>query len=159
MDETKRYITKISRVAHRYTGICLRGTNIGTSEYECLHYISKNSGISQEKLRNLLNIDKAAVARMVANLEKKGYLLREPDENDKRAKKLYITEKAVDIKNMTSCVESFFYEWLLEDINENEKKVFLNVLGKLYIKSKQERRENFTNIMKRDVAYHGKIDD
>jgi DNA-binding MarR family transcriptional regulator len=159
MDATKRYITKIARVAHRYTGISLHGSNIGTSEYECLHYISKNSGVSQEKLRSILNIDKASVARMVANLEKKGYVHRVQDEHDKRAKKLFVTDKAVDIKNMTSSVESFFYEWLLEGIDEDEKNTFLKVLSKLYLKSKQERRENFINIKKRDVMCNGKFED
>lgn len=52
-----------------------------------MHYVRKNAGISQEKLANILNIDKAAVTRMVANLEK-GYLDRLQDETDKRAKKL-----------------------------------------------------------------------
>jgi DNA-binding MarR family transcriptional regulator len=159
MDVTKRYITKICRVAQRYSGLRLQGTNIGTSEYECLHYIRKNNGISQEKLRSFLNIDKAAVARMVANLEKKGYLYRLQDENDKRAKKLFTTDKAVDIKNMTSSVESFFYEWLLEDINQNEKEIFLKVLSELYIKSKKERVERFINIKKREVDSYGEAQD
>ena len=159
MDVTKRYITKICRVAQRYAGIRLKGTNIGTSEYECLHYIRKNNGMSQEKLRSFLNVDKAAVTRMVANLEKKGYLYRLQDENDKRSKRLFTTDKAVDIKNMTSSVESFFYEWLLEDIDEEEKVVFLKVLNELYIKSKKERIERFINIKKREVDYNGEAQD
>lgn len=159
MDITKRYITKISRVAHRYSGLRLQGTNIGTSEYECLHYISKNNGMNQEKLRSFLNIDKSAVARMVANLEEKGYVYRLQDEDDKRAKKLFITDKAVDIKNISSSVESFFYEWLLEDIDQGEKNIFLKVLNDLYIKSKKERVEGFINIKKRDVNYYGKAED
>jgi DNA-binding MarR family transcriptional regulator len=156
MDVTKRQITKICRAAQRYASIKLQGSNVGTSEYECLHFIRKYDGISQERLRSMLNIDKAAVARMVANLEKKGYLSRLQDENDKRAKKLSATDKAVDIKNMTSSVESFFYEWLLEDINEDEKIIFLKVLDQLYIKSKRERVENFANIKKLDDDYHEK---
>ncbi|MGV8982082.1 MarR family winged helix-turn-helix transcriptional regulator [Clostridium sp.] len=159
MDITKRYISKICRVAHRYASSCLQGTNIGTSEYECLHYIRKNNGMSQEKLRSFLNVDKSAVARMVANLEEKGYLYRLQDENDKRAKKLFVTDKAVHIKNMSSSVESFFYEWLLEDISPDEKKVFLKVLNTLYIKSKKERVEDFINIKKRDVDYYGEAND
>ncbi|MFT5872066.1 MAG: DNA-binding MarR family transcriptional regulator [Clostridium sp.] len=156
MDITKRHITKICRVAHQYATSCLQGINIGTSEYECLHFIRKNNGMSQEKLRSFLNIDKSAVTRMVANLEEKGYLYRLQDEKDKRSKKLFTSDKAVDVKNMSSSVESFFYEWLLEDINHEEKKIFLKVLNDLYIKSKKERIEGFINIKKRDVDYYGK---
>ena len=159
MDITNRYITKISREAQRFARLSLQGTDLGTSEYECLHYIRKNSGVSQEKLSTFLNIDKAAVARMAVNLEKKGYLYRLQDENDKRAKKLFVTDKVIDIKNMTSSGESTFYEWLIEGIDEEKKKVFLNVLYEIYIKSKKERREHFVNIKKRDVANYGKVED
>jgi len=159
MDITKRYISKICRISHRYASLRLQGTNIGTSEYECLHYISKNNGMSQEKLRSFLNIDKSAVARMVANLEEKGYLYRLQDETDKRAKKLFITDNAVTVKNMSSSVESFFYEWLLEDVNQDERKIFLKVLDELYRKSKAERVEGFINLKKRDVDYYGKVKD
>lgn len=159
MDITKRYITKICRAAQRYANLSLKDTDLGTSEFECLHYVRKNKGISQEKLRSFLNIDKAAVARMMVNLEKKGYLYRLQDENDKRAKKIFVTDKVVDMKNTTSSVESFFYEWLLEDTNEDEKKVFLKVLYELYFKSKKERVEHFANIKKNEVNFHGEIED
>ena len=159
MDLTKRYITKIGREAQRYAKLRLQGTNIGTSEYECLDYIRKHSGISQETLRSFLNVDKAAVARMIANLERKGYVYRLQDENDKRAKKLFVTDKTVDIKNMTSSIEASFYEWLLEDVAEDEKEIFLKVLGEIYIKSKMERRVGFKNIKKRDVVNYGEIED
>ena len=115
--------------------------------------------MNQESLRSFLNIDKSAVARMAANLEEKGYIYRLQDESDKRSKKLFITDKAVHIKDISSSVESFFYEWLLEDIPQEEKKVFLKVLEDLYIKSKKERREGFINIKKRDVDYYVKAKD
>lgn len=158
MDETKRYITKIAREAQRYAKLRLQGTNIGTSECECLDYIRKNRGTSQEKLSSLLNIDKAAVTRMIANLERKGYVYREQDENDKRIKKVFVTEKAVEIKQLTSSIESSFYDWLLEDVNDDEKKEFLSVLNKIYIKSKMERRAKFENIKKRDVENYGEVE-
>lgn len=159
MDLTKRYITKISRVAQRYENLVLKDIDLGTSEYECLRQIRKHKGISQENLRSILNVDKAAVARMVANLERKGYLYRLPDEKDKRAKKLYSTDKAIDIKNAASSVESRFYEWLLEDIEEDDKKVFLKVLNELYIKSKKERIANFASIMKSEATMDGTAED
>lgn len=159
MDITKRYITKIARAASQYANLYLKDTDIGTSEYECLHFIRKNGGMSQEKLRSILNIDKSAITRMVVNLEKKGYLYRLQDKNDKRSKKLFVTDKVIDMKNMTSSVENFFYEWLLEDIEEDEKKVFIRVLDELYKKSKKERVVHFANIMKRGDTHYGKVKD
>lgn len=159
MDATKRYLTKIAREAQRFAKLKLQGTNIGTTECECLDYIRKNRATSQEKLGSFLNVDKAAVTRMIANLERKGYVYRLPDEKDKRAKKLFVTDKAVDIKHLTSSIEATFYEWLLEEVNEEEKEVFLKVLGEIYMKSKMERRVNFQNITKRDVISDEEVND
>lgn len=156
MDLSKRYITKIARVAQKYSHLTLKDIDLGTSEYECLRQIRKHQGLSQENLGSILSIDKAAVARMVANLERKGYVYRLPDENDKRAKKLFVSEKAYHIKNATTSVESYFYEWLLDGISKDELNVFLKVLNKLYYKSKQERRANFANIFKSEVVSGGK---
>lgn len=150
MDESKRYITKISREAQRYANLSLKGTDIGATEFECLQFVRKHSGISQETLRNSLNVDKSAVTRMVANLEKKGYLYRLQDEVDRRAKKLYATERVSEIKNLAVSKEAFFYEWLLEELSENDKESFLRILDKLYEKSKMERRAQFVNLLERE---------
>jgi len=146
MDSTQRYITKIARAAIRYSNVALKKSGIGSTEYECLHIIRKNEGINQERISEMLNIDKAAVTRMIHNLEKKDFVYREKDTNDKRNNKIYSTEKALTIKFEETDAESTFYEWLLEDIEPADVEIFLNVLGKLYAKSKKERVENFSNI-------------
>lgn len=158
MDLTKRYITKVARAAQRYANLKLKKTDLGPSEYECLHYIRKNGGINQEKLRSMLNIDKSAITRMVINLERKGYIYREQDEIDKRAKKLFATDKVFELKNMSYSMESYFYEWLLEDIDVCEMEIFLKVLDHLYIKSKKERVKNYANINRREEISNGKIE-
>lgn len=146
MDETKRYITKISRVAQMYTNHVLKDINLSASEYMCLHYIRKREGLNQEELRSLLAIDKAAVTRIVTSLEKKEYLERRVDEKDRRSKRLFTTEKTKAAKMVTTANESYFYQWLMEAVDKDEKEIFLKVLKELYIKSKNERRANFENI-------------
>ncbi|WP_346916367.1 MarR family transcriptional regulator [Clostridium sp.] len=149
MDETKRYITKIGRVAQMYTNGVLRGINLSASEYICLRYIRKREGLSQEELRGLLSIDKAAVTRLVNNLEKKGYAIRYKDEKDKRINRLFPTEKAKEVKDIATATETHFYQWLMEDVDNEEKEIFLKVLKKLYVKSKTERKANFKNIIEK----------
>src|SRR6185437_10954903 len=102
MDETKRYITKIGRVAQMYTNGVLSGINLSASEYTCLRYIRKREGLSQEELRGLLSIDKAAVTRLVSNLEKKGYVVRYKDKKDKRINRLFPTEKTKEVKDIAT---------------------------------------------------------
>lgn len=159
MDITQRKITKIAREALRFTSKVLKDTGLGLSEYEFIHCIRHNPGISQEGVREKLGLDKAAVARRAANLEKKGFIVRKPDPNDGRSKQLYVTEQANAVKNSKVAVEAFFYEWLMEDITSDEKEIFLSVLDRIYWKSKNERRADFKNLIELEANRHGKIDD
>ena len=146
MDPTRRQITKITRNAARFAAGVLRKGGIGPTEYECLHMLRKNEGINQEQLSEILNVDKAAITRMIHNLEKKGYAVREKDERDKRSNRLFTTPKALEIKFDEASAESLFYEWLMCDMAPEEMEVFRTTLEKIYLKSKTEYTEKFRNI-------------
>lgn len=150
MDITERKITKIARVAQRFAAQVSPNTGLGESESELLHFVRHHAGCTQGEARAWLNVDKAAVTRMVTRLETKGFLRREGSETDKRAKCLYALEKAEDAKGAAVSMETRFYEWLVEDISAESMQPFLEVLDRLYQKSKQERRANFANV-KRQV--------
>ena len=154
MDSTKRQITKIAREAGRFTGKVLKDTGLGLSEYEFIHCIRHNPGIRQEGVREKLGLDKAAVARRAANLEKKGYIVRKADPGDGRSKLLFATEKSDKVNNSKVAVEEFFYEWLMEDITGPEKDLFISVLDRIYWKSKVERREGFRNLIELEAGRH-----
>ncbi|WP_352419175.1 MarR family transcriptional regulator [Proteiniborus sp.] len=158
MDSTQRKITKIAREALRFTSKVLKDTGLGLSEYEFIHCIRHNPGISQEGLREKFGLDKSAVARRAANLEKKGFIERKPDPNDGRGKQLFATEQANTVKNSKVLVESFFYEWLLQDVTGEEREIFLTVLDRIYWKSKNERRADFKNLIELEANCHGKFE-
>lgn len=147
MDKTERKIMKIDRVAQMFTAKALKDTGIGLSEYEFIHCIRHNPGLSQNEIARKLNQDKAGIARRTANLMKKGYICTRPDESDGRIKRVYATEKAQKVKESKEEVESFFYKWLMEEVPEDKLNVFLEVLDQIYWKSKLERRADFYTIL------------
>lgn len=85
MDITKRKITKIAREVGKFTVRTLREDGIGTAEFDVLHAIRKNPGITQAGVCRIVGIDKGAVARQTANLEAKGYLIRKENPGDGRS--------------------------------------------------------------------------
>ena len=78
MDESGRKITKIAREAGKFTLKMMKEEGIGTAEFDFIHFIRHNPGVTQAKVREQLKIDKGAAARRAANLESKGYLYRKP---------------------------------------------------------------------------------
>ena len=106
MDSTRRQITKIAREVSKFTVRTLRTEGVGTAEYDFIHVVRKNPGITQTALREILTLDKGAAARRAASLEAKGYLIRKPNPADGRSQLLYATEKANLLKNSKASVEA-----------------------------------------------------
>ena len=124
------------------------GRRRGTAEFDVIHLVRHNPGITQTKVRETLKIDKGAAAKRVASLEAKGYLVRKPNPEDGRSQLLYATEKAEKLKNSKAHIETVFYEWLLSELPGEEKEAFCKTLDTLYWKSKRQRQKGFTDVAK-----------
>lgn len=148
MDVTERKMTKIAREVSKFTVQTMKEEGIGTAEFDFIHLIRHHPGLTQAEVREQLKIDKGAAARRAASLEAKGYLVRKPNPADGRSQLLYATEKAENLKNSKAHIEAVFYEWLLAELPEEEKETFCQILDKLYLRSKNERRAGFVNIAK-----------
>ena len=143
MDITKRKITKIAREVSKFTVRTLREDGIGPAEFDILHAIRKNPGITQAGVCRILGVDKGAAARQTANLETKGYLIRRENPGDGRSQLLFATEKAEGLKNSKAHIETLFYEWLLEPLSEKDRLEFSRLLEILYQRCKAESKADF----------------
>ena len=146
MDDTKRQITKIAREVGKFTVRTLRADGIGTGEFDTLHAIRKNPGITQAEVCRITGLDKGAVARQTASLEAKGYIERRENPADGRSRLLFALAKADMLKNSKAHVEALFYEWLLDCLNENERTQFTAALQKLYDRCKTESKADFSTV-------------
>lgn len=147
MDETGRKITKIAREVGKFTVRNMRREGVGAAEFDIVHLVRHNPGITQTQVVQALNMDKGAAAKRVASLENKGYLVRRPNPADGRSQLLYATEAADGLRNSKAHIEEVFYTWLLEDLDREEAEQFCATLDKLCQKSKAQRKADF-----RDVA-------
>ena len=120
MDESGRKITKIAREVGKFTVQTMKEEGIGTAEFDFIHLVRHNPGITQTEVRETLKIDKGAAARRAASLEAKGYLERKPNPADGRSQLLYATKKAEALKNSKASIEAVFYEWLLAELPEED---------------------------------------
>ena len=70
MDSTQRRITKIAREVSKFTVQTMKEEGIGTAEFDVIHLVRHNPGITQKKVCETLKIDKGAAAKRVASLER-----------------------------------------------------------------------------------------
>ncbi len=107
----------------------LKPFGLGAGQYSYLFALYAQDGRSQQNLADRLAVDKAAAMRVIGKLEKKGYVKRVPDENDRRAYRVHLTGKARAAKP------------------ELEKAV-MEVLDVLQQKLSEEERETAGRLMK-----------
>ena len=148
MDISERKITKIAREVGKFTARTMKAEGVGTAEFDLIHLVRKNPGITQSEICSLLGADKGAVAKQTANLEAKGYLRREINPADGRSRLIYPTELSQSLKNSKAHIEALFYEWLLSSLDEAERREFSELLDILYRKCKEESKSGFPNITK-----------
>lgn len=146
MEHPARKITKIAREAEHLVLLASRADGIGTAEIDCLHAVRHHPGVTQAELVAMLHSDKAAIARRTANLERKGYLRREPNPSDGRSQLLYATEQAEGLRNAKAEAESAFYDYLMAGLDEAQRSAFLASLDILYRRSKTESRALFPHL-------------
>lgn len=149
MDQTERQITKIAREAAKLTARTMRAEGIGTAEFDFIHLVRHHPGITQAEIREALKIDKGAAARRAASLEAKGYLIRRENPADGRSRLLYATEQTEKLKNSKTTIESVFYDWLLEELPEEDSRAFCRILSTLYHRAKSQSRGGFPDVLPR----------
>lgn len=74
-----------------------KGVEVTVEQWRVLIPLFKAGSMTQGKLCEILSQEKTGVSRLVAALEKRGYLRREPGKRDRRVKLLHITEAGRDL--------------------------------------------------------------
>ncbi|KKI90726.1 MarR family transcriptional regulator [Bacillus sp. SA1-12] len=97
MKEILREIGMIARALDSISNIEFKEYNLTKGQYLYLVRICENPGIIQEKLAEMIKVDRTTAARAIQKLEKQGFIERRDDEVNKKIKKLFPTEKGKNV--------------------------------------------------------------
>lgn len=126
-----RYISQIHRKGSIFISKELNSLGIGSGQVMFLLELYRGDGKSQEELAERLNIDKGTTARAIKKLEEEGFLIRERDTVDKRAYKVYLTEKGKNIKENVYEIMMKWEEKITSNLNKEESENVVNLLMKI----------------------------
>lgn len=140
MIDTKRepigkYLSIINRKGNVFITKEISKFGIGSGQVMFLMELYKKDGISQEELSEVLNIDKATTCRAIKKLEESEFLTRVKDKNDKRAYKLYLTQKSKDMEESIRDVLRICEDHISKNLSEEEVKTLAMILKKICINS------------------------
>ena len=89
-------------------------------------------GLRQQELAVSVIKDKATIARKLDQLERQNYVVRIPDEKDKRNKLIYLTHKGKALKEqLTPYMENALAD-ATKDIDDEEIRICKSVLNRMY---------------------------
>ena len=123
-----RYINRTFRVGKLYRNARLSEIGLEGSDQPFLLTLCREPGISQDQLAKEIYIDKSAVARKLAALEKNGYVRRESDPDDKRVLRVYPTEKATALQPAIGVTLADWNELITKGFSEEEKETLETLL-------------------------------
>lgn len=93
MKEILREIGMIARALDSISNIEFKEFDLTKGQYLYLVRICENPGIIQEKLAEMIKVDRTTAARAIKKLEIQGLIEKKNDEENKKIKKLYATDK------------------------------------------------------------------
>ncbi len=113
---------------------------ITPTQCQIIGYILNNKGknIYQKDLEKALSLRRATVSGVLHTMEKNGFIEREIDEDDTRAKKITIKEEI--LKRFDDNYEKIenIEKNIIKDITEEDLKTFINVLNQMKKNIKQK---------------------
>lgn len=130
-----KYLSIINRKGNVFITKEISKFGIGSGQVMFLMELYKKDGISQEELSEGLNIDKATTCRAIKKLEESEFLTRVKDKNDKRAYKLYLTQKSKDMEESIRDVLRICEDHISKNLSEEEVKTLAMILKKICINS------------------------
>lgn len=98
----------------------LSGVELNSTDLMYLGTLFIEDGVTQDDLAKDFCVDKAATARSMQNLEKKGIIIRKPDESDRRAKRVYLTDKAYKYKPLMESIQKKWMKICNTPMNDEE---------------------------------------
>ena len=128
------YFKKISEKLEKKANENLGKRELTFSQGKVLWYLRKNSEktVTLSDIAKFLDCTHATVSGLVSRLEKKGYLRIETDQNDHRAKNLFLTEKEMTKFRAMQEHRKQMEETLLQGFDEKERNELLSYLQRVY---------------------------
>ena len=126
-----KYISQLYRKGSVFINKEVSEYGIGSGQFMFLLELYINDGKNQEEIAETLKIDKGTTARALKKLEEQGFVTRIKDENDKRSNKIYLNDKAKDVREGVLDVLNDWNKEITKSLTEEEEEMPKSLLEKV----------------------------
>lgn len=98
---------------------------------QVMHCLWKEQGVSQQTLAEKTAKDKACLTNLINNLEKKGWVVRREDTNDRRNKLIFLTPEGEKVAEKIKSLLKDMYTQIGNQMNTRHMEACTKHLNKL----------------------------
>src|SRR5579863_9356995 len=99
---------------------------------KALGYLARNEGASQARLAELAELDPMSLVRILDHMEAEGWVERRPDPNDRRARCLYMKDKASAIMQEIRRLADETRTEFLADLKSDDAERLIDMLERIH---------------------------
>jgi DNA-binding MarR family transcriptional regulator len=137
-------LAQVSRLLRRSFDERARGIGVTRPQWQVLSLLSFNGGINQGGLAELLEVEPITLGRMIDRLQDAQMVERRPDPADRRAWRLFLTEKGQKLLDELRPFAFETYEMALEGVSEDDRAAMMSVLTRM--RSNLSRRQSLDTV-------------
>lgn len=131
MKEILREVGMIARSLDSISNIEFKKYDLTKGQYLYLVRICENPGIIQEKLAEMIKVDRTTAARAVQKLEMNGFIEKHDDPSNQKIKKLVPTEKGKTVYPFIIRENDHSNAVALSGLSDNEAETLYNLLQRV----------------------------
>ncbi|MFF3922197.1 MarR family winged helix-turn-helix transcriptional regulator [Paenibacillus lactis] len=131
MMEILREIGMIARALDSISNMEFKEHDLTKGQYLYLVRVCENPGIIQEKLAEMIKVDRTTAARAIKKLQLHGFIEKKEDQHNQKIKKLFPTEKGKQVYPFIIREHDYSNRVALEGLSESEAENLLNLLRKV----------------------------
>lgn len=125
-------ISYLYRYEQIYIGKKIEPYGIGSGQFPFLMRLYHHDGVNQESLSDYLKIDKGTTARAIQKLIDEGYVVRQRDEEDKRAYRIFLSEKAKKLEPDMKKIAADWEDILFSSFDDSQRREITNSLETMF---------------------------
>lgn len=131
MKEILREIGMIARALDSISNIEFKEYDLTKGQYLYLVRICEHPGIIQEKLAEMIKVDRTTASRAIKKLEKNGFIERREDKYNKKIKKIFPTMKGENVYPKIKSENDYSNSVALAGFSEREVEIISHLLQRV----------------------------
>lgn len=131
-------LNESTRLLNRRFDQRAREFGLTRAQWQLLKQLFRSEGINQAGLAERMDIEPISLCRLADRMEEAGWIERRPDPDDRRARRLFMTEKSLAVLGTMRALAEGIYAEALEGLTPDEAQRLIAMLA--HVRTNLSRR-------------------